>query len=302
MANRDDRDVGGADFAALIEAAYQPGGDDADWLKRLVACAQPGLDRGHGLLGCLFVPGADGVAAMTVVVGVGALPARAEALAAAFLPALAGRSRGATAGTISCCGGAAAGETTKRECASVIVTDGPDGQPGPAGCALLAPLERAAGLSREAAAIWSRVAHHLGAALRLRRAETHEQVVWRGLLSGRWSLVDHFDSGGRRFIIARGKAAAATRIPPVRLTGRERDACARAATGCANKVIAADLGVAVSTVGMLLLRATRKLGCASREDLIRAFRLLEEPWDQNGSAPDRPRAPGSPPPPRSPAV
>ena len=294
MAKRDDFEVGGADFAALIEAAYYPGGDDVDWLKRIVACAQPGLDRGRGLVGCLFIPGAEGVAVVTTVVGVGALPAQPEALAAAFLPALAGRSCGATAGTISCC--ARAGAT--RDCASVIATGGADGQPARAGCALLAPLERATALSREAAAIWSRVAQHLGAALRMRRAETPEQTVWRGLLSGRWTLVDHFDAGGRRFIIARGKAVAAARLPPARLTDRERDACARAAAGCANKVIAADLGVAISTVGMLLLRATRKLRGASREDLIRAFRLLEEPWDQNGSGRDRLRADGLPPSPR----
>jgi len=91
-------------------------------------------------------------------------------------------------------------------------------------------------------------------------------------------------------VIARGKPASATRRPVGRLTDRERDVCARAAAGCANKVIAAELGVAVSTVGMLLLRATRKLRCTSREALIRAFRFVEEAWHQNGSAPDRPRA------------
>ena len=61
-------------------------------------------------------------------------------------------------------------------------------------------------------------------------------------------------------MIARGKPSGdrpARRV--ARLTERERDACARAAAGFANKVIAADLGVAVSTVGMLLLRAARKL-------------------------------------------
>jgi DNA-binding CsgD family transcriptional regulator len=285
MAKPDAGDVGAADFAALIEAAYHPGGSDADWLTRIVACAQPGLDRGRGVVGCLFIPGADGAAAVTAVVGVGALPAQPETVAAAFLPALVGRAGGASA-TAAICGkarGACDGDT--RECSGVVATDDPDGRRARAGCALLAPLPRAAGLSRDAAAIWSRVAQHLGAALRLRRAVPHDQTVWRGLLSGRWALVDHFDAGGRRFIIARGRVAPAARVPPARLTDRERDACARAAAGCANKVIAAELGVAVSTVGMLLLRAARKLRCRSREELIRAFRFLEERWDQNASAP-----------------
>src|SRR4051794_7576899 len=85
----------GADFAALIEAAYRAGGGDGDWLERIVACAQPGLDRGQGVVGCLFVAGSGRAAAVTAVVGVGALPARPERLAAVFLPALAARAGGA---------------------------------------------------------------------------------------------------------------------------------------------------------------------------------------------------------------
>jgi len=297
MVKSDAGDVGRVDFAALIEAAYRPGGTDADWLERIVACAQPGLDRGRGLVGCLFASGVDATAsAVTTAVGVGALPARAEVLAAAFLPALAGRACGATAGTIGSCARDAASEAGARECSAIVVTDGPP--EARAGCALLAPLTGAAGLSREATAIWLRVAQHLGAALHMRRAVPHEQAVWQGLLSGRWTLIDHFDAGGRRFVIARGTPASAARRPVGRLTDRERDACARAAAGCANKVIAAELGVAVSTVGMLLLRATRKLRCTSREELIRVFRFVEEPWHQNGSASDHPRAAEPPPPPR----
>jgi hypothetical protein len=49
-------------------------------------------------------------------------------------------------------------------------------------------------------------------------------------------------------------------------------------------VIAAEMGVAVSTVGMLLLRATRKLGCHSRAELIRTFRFGEERWHQYENA------------------
>jgi DNA-binding CsgD family transcriptional regulator len=305
MAKPDAFEIDGADFAALIEAAYRPDGNDTDWLQRIVACAQPGLDRGRGLVGFLFAPGAGGDAAVTTAVGVGALPARPEALAHAFLPVLAQRADGAAAGTIRGNARAAVCDVGAQECSGIVATDGAER----AGCALLAPLTRAARLSRAATAIWTRVAQHLGAALRMRREQPHEQTVWRGLLSGRWKLIDHFDAGGRRFVIARGKPPAAPdRRPAARLTERERDVCARAAAGFANKVIAADLGVAVSTVGSLLLRATRKLRCTSREELIRAFRFVEERWNENGSTAEHPKAAadavaeavedGQPPPPR----
>src|SRR5262245_5473 len=96
-------DVGGVDFAALIEAAYRPDGTDADWLHRIVARAQPGLDRGRGVVGCLFGPGAGGATAVTAAVGIGALPTRPDVLANAFLPALAARACGTTAGMLLCC-------------------------------------------------------------------------------------------------------------------------------------------------------------------------------------------------------
>ena len=137
--------------------------------------------------------------------------------------------------------------------------------------ALLAPLPRTEGLSREATAIWSRIADHIGAALRTRLA-SQEEAIWWGLLSGRWRLVDHFDAAGRRFVIARGGSRPASPRPLARLSLRERAACARAAAGRSNKLIADDLGVTVSTVGSLLSRATRKLDCHSRAELIRVFR------------------------------
>jgi DNA-binding CsgD family transcriptional regulator len=151
---------------------------------------------------------------------------------------------------------------------------------------LLAPLPRPEVLSREAVAIWSRVAVHLRAALCARQAASHEQAIWWGLLCGRWRLVDHFDVAGRRFVIALGGPRVASPSPLAHLSRRERAACARAAEGQANKVIAAELGVTVSTVGNLLRRARHKLGCRSRVELIRAFRVGEERWHQDESARD----------------
>jgi DNA-binding NarL/FixJ family response regulator len=60
-----------------------------------------------------------------------------------------------------------------------------------------------------------------------------------------------------------------TRGPFERLTVRERDVVARALRGCANKVIAYDLGLAHSTVRVLMARAAIKLGAHSRDELLR---------------------------------
>jgi DNA-binding CsgD family transcriptional regulator len=266
-------ELAGTDFATLIEAVYRMGADDTDWLGDIVASARPGLDRGRGLVGCLFAVGSSGVPTVSLALGAGALPARPATLAAAFLPALVGRAGSGRASTI--CGTARAPRDSGARSVSGVVAfvhqDGTD-----SGCALLAPLPHGEGLSRQAAAIWARIADHLGAALRIRQAASNEWAIWWGLLSGRWRLVDQFDAAGRRFVIARGRPRPASKRALGHLTGRERDACAGAAEGRANKVIAAELGVAVSTVGTLLSRAPRKLGCRSRAELIRAFRSGEE--------------------------
>jgi DNA-binding CsgD family transcriptional regulator len=67
------------------------------------------------------------------------------------------------------------------------------------------------------------------------------------------------------------------RGPLARLTARERDVVARALRGCANKVIAYDLGLAHSTVRVLMARAAIKLGAHSRDELLRiAAELVRE--------------------------
>jgi hypothetical protein len=82
-------------------------------------------------------------------------------------------------------------------------------------------------------------------------------ALWQGLVAGRWSLVDHFDSDGRRFVVAHRNDPSA---PDARgLTLRERQVLAYAALGHANKVIAYELGLSVSTVSTHLTRARAKL-------------------------------------------
>jgi len=62
------------------------------------------------------------------------------------------------------------------------------------------------------------------------------------------------------------------RVAP--LSRREREAVSRAALGETNKVIAFELGVSASTVGVLLHRAARKLGVRTRAELLERFRQV----------------------------
>jgi DNA-binding CsgD family transcriptional regulator len=102
-----------------------------------------------------------------------------------------------------------------------------------------------------------------------RRAPAEALKEWRGLVAARWSLVDEFQENGRRYIVARENAADAPDFD--RLTQRERQVVAFASLGHANKLIAYELGIATSTVGVLLSRAMAKLGLRSRKALVQAF-------------------------------
>jgi DNA-binding NarL/FixJ family response regulator len=90
--------------------------------------------------------------------------------------------------------------------------------------------------------------------------------AWTALVSGRWSLVDHFESGGRRYLVARPNPLP---VPdPRALTERERAVAHLAVLGKSNKLIAYELGIHASTVANHLAAAMRKLGIASRTELV----------------------------------
>jgi DNA-binding CsgD family transcriptional regulator len=109
---------------------------------------------------------------------------------------------------------------------------------------------------------------------RARRTQPHEAVeLWRGLVSGQWTLVDHVESTGRRYVLARRNEPRAN--DPKALSGLERQVTAYAIQGHANKYIAYILGIAPSTVSSHLNSACRKLGVASRRDLLHAFSSRE---------------------------
>ena len=100
----------------------------------------------------------------------------------------------------------------------------------------------------------------------------HAVERWRGLVSGRWTLVDHFESNGDRYILARRNDIQAHGLSA--LTEREHQALGFAALGHTNKLIGYEMGISPSTVGVLLHRAAQKLGAQSRSDLVARFAAL----------------------------
>lgn len=104
---------------------------------------------------------------------------------------------------------------------------------------------------------------------RARRNDTDAVSAWRGLVTGRWTLVDSYERGGRRYILARENAPVAG--GPRTLSERERQVISLAALGRSNKLIAYELDLAHSTVRVLLSRAAAKLGVTSRAELIQLW-------------------------------
>jgi DNA-binding CsgD family transcriptional regulator len=89
---------------------------------------------------------------------------------------------------------------------------------------------------------------------------------WTALVQGRWTLVDHFERDGKRYVIAQENAPQVN--APVKLSEREQQVASLAALGRSNKVIAYELGIAHSTVRVLLGRACARLGAQTRNELI----------------------------------
>jgi DNA-binding CsgD family transcriptional regulator len=131
-------------------------------------------------------------------------------------------------------------------------------------------LRRARGVLKEAAVAIDRARGSL------RRIDVDSALGnWMGLVDGRWSLVDKFDTDGKRYVLARRNEPRVEGL--ALLTERERAVVAYAAMGHTNKLIAYDLGIAHSTVRVLLARAAAKLGARGRAALIAVVRAATEP-------------------------
>ena len=106
---------------------------------------------------------------------------------------------------------------------------------------------------------------------------THEALAeWEALVTGRWSMVDWFDTDDRRFVLAIPNPPA---VPnPRALSEREQQVAAFAALGDSHKLIAYRLGLSRSRVSHLLASVMRKLGVRTQAELvskIRAFALAQ---------------------------
>ena len=88
---------------------------------------------------------------------------------------------------------------------------------------------------------------------------------WRALVDGRWSIVDRFDSDGRRFFVARRKQPGEAPVPL--LDERERAVLGYRVVGHSLKLIAYEMGFTVGHTSRLAQSAMEKLGLRSPADL-----------------------------------
>jgi DNA-binding CsgD family transcriptional regulator len=146
----------------------------------------------------------------------------------------------------------------------------PDGS----GCLLAVPVATRLVLTARERQLLTALAGHLASAYRYRRrlrrapaGDAEQTGARKDILAGaRWTLVDAFERDGSRYIVARENEARASDLAT--LSRRERQVVGLARLGRTNKEIAHALGVAHSTVRVLLVRAARKLGVASRSELL----------------------------------
>ena len=110
---------------------------------------------------------------------------------------------------------------------------------------------------------------------RARRGETDVEEalhMWKGVVRGRWSLVDWFDRDGRRFVLALPNAANVA--DPRGLSEREYQVAMSAALGESRKVTAYRLGLSQSYVSAILSRAMQKLRVKTQAQLVAKMRAV----------------------------
>jgi DNA-binding NarL/FixJ family response regulator len=102
-----------------------------------------------------------------------------------------------------------------------------------------------------------------------RLSEDKATAAWQALVSGRWTLLDHFESDGRRILVARRNDP---RVDgPTSLPVRTRQVLAYRALGHPLKCIAYELGLSTSTVWREVARGMSALGVRSTVELARLF-------------------------------
>ena len=116
----------------------------------------------------------------------------------------------------------------------------------------------------------------------LRREDAGGAVfLWKGLVAGTWSLLDHFDRDGRRLLAARKNAADPGK--PTTLSQRGRQVLAYRALGHSLKFIAYELGLSQATVSEELARAKARLGLHSDAEIPLLFRAPDDLGARGGA-------------------
>lgn len=104
----------------------------------------------------------------------------------------------------------------------------------------------------------------------LREAEPSEVLpLWEALVSGRWSLVDHFDSDGTRMVVAVENTPSV--CDPRGLTTAQLSIAEEFGRGKSAKEIGYLLGISVSAINNALSEVRSKLGLRSRVELAAFF-------------------------------
>ncbi len=338
------------DLVSVIEAAYRLDGDDGTWLARLVdRAARAGLDRGLGTCGMFYELDGDRVHVSSPVArntpqgSIEALRMLEAEVSSEITYRFIKDATAAIGGRATCATMSSRLQMGKQmreldvhqrflaplgivDFMSVAATEPPTQTSTKLlGCLVGAPLAEVTGVKRAEATAWSRVAAHMAAGMRLRRARRStspdeadavltpggriEQVTestdaslealkdaaksmarargssrhadppgaveaWKALVSGRWTLLDHFDHDRKRYIVA---VRNDPQVPAfAELSPREAQVVAYAAQGHSNKLIAYELGIAPSTVAMHLSTAGGKLNAKTRVELIRVWRARTE--------------------------
>lgn len=88
-----------------------------------------------------------------------------------------------------------------------------------------------------------------------------------------WEIVEEFDHEGHRYRLQRRRISSIKGTP---LARREEETLELASEGMSRRQIAKRLGLAPSTVGVLLHRASIKLRARSRNELLSSYRELTE--------------------------
>jgi DNA-binding NarL/FixJ family response regulator len=89
--------------------------------------------------------------------------------------------------------------------------------------------------------------------------------LWRGLVAGRWSLVEHWERDGRRYLAAYANRPGV--LDPRALTSTEQSVLRHLALGATNKQASYALGLPEKTVSSCVTQILKKLRVRSRVEL-----------------------------------